>query len=130
MESSGGWLGVLALLITTVGTVAGTWLGRTRTTRQEIPQDATLPAAPPQSEGTWTVSPEMYRWFQDQMSQMHVRIGDLEDAEQRERARGDRMERLLGKALDHIERQDQRMTAAGMPLVPMDPELTSARGSR
>ncbi|MFJ2178877.1 hypothetical protein ACIOHE_39040 [Streptomyces sp. NPDC087851] len=128
MESSGGWLGVLALLITTLGTVAGTWLGRTRTTRQELPESG-MPPAPAQPEGTWTVSPEMYRWFQDQMSQMHVRIGDLEDAEERQRARGDRMERLLGKALDHIERQDQRMTAAGMPLVPMDPELTSARGS-
>ncbi|TXL91570.1 hypothetical protein [Streptomyces sp. IB2014 016-6] len=126
MDPGSGWLGVLALLITTVGTVVGTWLGRTRTDRPEV---AELPAAPQQPTGTWTVSPEMYAWFQDQMSQMHSRLGVLEDAEARERARGDRLERLLGLALAHIERQDQRMTAAGMPLVPMDPELTAARGS-
>ncbi|MFF1960981.1 hypothetical protein ACFVWX_28905 [Streptomyces sp. NPDC058220] len=127
--SSTGWLGVLALLITTLGTVAGAWLGRARTTQQEIPEGGELPTAPPQGEGTWVVSPEMYRWFQDQMAALHRRVGDLEDAEQEQRARGDRLERLLGKALDHIEQQDQRMTAAGIPLVPMDPQLTAARGN-
>ncbi|MYV56494.1 hypothetical protein [Streptomyces sp. SID3212] len=132
MESaSGGWLGVLALLVSTGGAVATAWLGgRTRTTPQEV-ADAQEPLtpAPPQSADTWVVSPEMYSWFQDQMSTLHRRVGDLEDAEQEQRQRGDRLERLLGLALAHIDQQDQRMVAAGMPLVPMDPELTAARGS-
>ncbi|CAM5380565.1 hypothetical protein SCALM49S_02462 [Streptomyces californicus] len=67
------WLGLLAVLITTIGTVLGTWLGRTKTTVQEIPAEGMDPA-PAQPEGTWTVSPEMYRWFQDQMASMRARI--------------------------------------------------------
>lgn len=129
---SGGWLGVLALLVTTGGAVLTAWLGRGRTMTQEIPAGSAgppLPSAPPQPEGTWTVSPEMYKWFQDQMSALHRRVGDLEDAEEEQRHRGDRLERLLGLALAHIDQQDQRMVAAGMPLVPMDPELTAARGT-
>ncbi|MFF2522216.1 hypothetical protein [Streptomyces liangshanensis] len=133
MESaSGGWLGVLALLVSTGGAVATAWLGgRTRPAPQEIPEgpQEPLPQAPPQAADTWVVSPEMYSWFQDQMSALHRRVGDLEDAEQEQRQRGDRLERLLGLALAHIDHQDQRMTASGMQLVPMDPELTAARGS-
>ncbi|CAM5377660.1 hypothetical protein SCALM49S_02959 [Streptomyces californicus] len=68
METS-SWLGLLAVLITTIGTVLGTWLGRTKTTVQEIPAEGMDPA-PAQPEGTWTVSPEMYRWFQDPMASM------------------------------------------------------------
>lgn len=129
MESSASWLGLLALLITTLGTVAGTWLGRTRTTVQEIPAEGMSPA-PVQPEGTWTVSPEMYRWFQDQMASLHTRIRALEDAEAEARTRADRTDRLLGLALDHISQQDARMTATGMPLVPMAPELVAARDAR
>ncbi|WP_128818036.1 hypothetical protein [Streptomyces sp. S063] len=128
MEPS-SWLGLLAVLITTLGTVWGTWLGRTRTTVQEIPAEGMAPA-PAQPEGTWTVSPEMYRWFQDQMAGLHSRLRALEDAEREARTRADRTDRLLGLALDHISQQDARLTAAGMPLVPMDPELVAARDAR
>lgn len=128
MEGS-SWLGLLAVLITTFGTVAGTWLGRTRTTEQEVPAGGMLPA-PPQAEGTWTVSPEMYRWFQDQMTEMHERLRTLEDAEAEARTRADRTDRLLGLALDHISQQDARMAGAGMPLMPMAPELVAARDAR
>ncbi|MFB7399798.1 hypothetical protein G3I48_36165 [Streptomyces griseus] len=128
MEPS-SWLGLLAVLITTLGTVWGTWLGRTRTTVQEIPAEG-MPSAPAQPEGTWTVSPEMYRWFQDQMAGLHSRLRALEDAEREARTRADRTDRLLGLALDHISQQDARLTAAGMPLVPMDPELVAARDAR
>ncbi|MFJ5638636.1 hypothetical protein [Streptomyces sp. NPDC093223] len=128
METS-SWLGLLAVVVSTLGTVAGTWLGRTRTMVQEIPAEG-LPLAPPQAEGTWTVSPEMYRWFQDQMTALHQRIRTLEEAEQASRSRADRTDRLLGLALDHISQQDDRMRAAGMPLVPMAPELIAARDSR
>ncbi|MGY0023766.1 hypothetical protein ACVHNB_32955 [Streptomyces sp. YJ-C3] len=128
MEPS-SWLGLLAVVVSTLGTVAGTWLGRTRTTVQEIPTDG-MAAAPPQAEGTWTVSPEMYRWFQDQMSGLHQRTRALEEDARESRSRADRTERLLGLALDHISHQDERLRAAGMPLVPMDPELVAARDSR
>ncbi|MER5677339.1 hypothetical protein ACFUS2_00460 [[Kitasatospora] papulosa] len=128
MEPS-SWLGLLAVVVSTLGTVAGTWLGRTRTTVQEIPADG-MSQAPPQPEGTWTVSPEMYRWFQDQMSALHGRVRTLEDAEAEARTRADRTDRLLGLALDHISQQDARMTATGMPLVPMAPELVAARDAR
>ncbi|MYR93112.1 MULTISPECIES: hypothetical protein [unclassified Streptomyces] len=128
MEPS-SWLGLLAVLITTLGTVWGTWLGRTRTTVQEIPTEGMAPA-PVQPEGTWTVSPEMYRWFQDQMAGLHSRLRALEDAEREARTRADRTDRLLGLALDHISQQDARLTAAGMPLIPMDPELVAARDAR
>ncbi|MET9973949.1 hypothetical protein ACFYOI_03460 [Streptomyces microflavus] len=128
MEPS-SWLGLLAVLITTLGTVWGTWLGRTRTTVQEIPAEGMTPA-PVQPEGTWTVSPEMYRWFQDQMAGLHSRLRALEDAEREARTRADRTDRLLGLALDHISQQDDRLTAAGMPLVPMCPELVAARDAR
>ncbi|MEV8048973.1 hypothetical protein [Streptomyces bacillaris] len=127
MESS-SWLGLLAVLITTIGTVVGTWLGRSKTVVQEIPEG--MAPAPSQPEGTWTVSPEMYRWFQDQMASMHARIRALEDAEAEARTRADRTDRLLGLALDHISQQDARLTAAGMPLVPMCPELVAARDAR
>ncbi|MEQ4610699.1 hypothetical protein ABMX48_31800 [Streptomyces cavourensis] len=127
MESS-SWLGLLAVLITTIGTVVGTWLGRSKTVVQEIPEG--MDPAPSQPEGTWTVSPEMYRWFQDQMASMHARIRALEDAEAEARTRADRTDRLLGLALDHISQQDARLTAAGMPLVPMCPELVAARDAR
>ncbi|MFF3092255.1 hypothetical protein [Streptomyces cyaneofuscatus] len=127
MESS-SWLGLLAVLITTIGTVAGTWLGRTKTTVQEIPEG--IEPAPAQLAGTWTVSPEMYQWFQDQMAGLHCRLRALEDAEREARTRADRTDRLLGLALDHISQQDARLTAAGMPLVPMDPELVAARDAR
>ncbi|MFJ3282437.1 hypothetical protein [Streptomyces halstedii] len=127
MEST-SWLGLLAVLITTMGTAWGTWVGRTRTTVQEIPEGMT--PAPAQPEGTWTVSPEMYRWFQEQMAGMHARIRTLEEAEAEARTRADRTDRLLGLALDHISQQDARMTATGMPLVPMAPELIAARDSR
>lgn len=128
MEPS-SWLGLLAVLITTLGTVWGTWLGRTRTTVQEIPAED-MAAAPVQPEGTWTVSPEMYRWFQDQMAGLHSRLRALEDAEREARTRADRTDRLLGLALDHISQQDARMADAGMPLVPMCPELVAARDAR
>ncbi|MFE1329771.1 hypothetical protein ACFXAY_01540 [Streptomyces microflavus] len=128
MEPS-SWLGLLAVLITTLGTVWGTWLGRTRTTVQEIPAEG-MPPAPVQPEGTWTVSPEMYRWFQDQMAGLHSRLRALEDAEREARTRADRTDRLLGLALDHISQQDETLTAAGMPLVPMCPELVAARDAR
>ncbi|MGW3330627.1 hypothetical protein ACWDF9_08805 [Streptomyces rubiginosohelvolus] len=128
MESS-SWLGLLAVLITTIGTVLGTWLGRTKTTVQEIPAEGMDPA-PAQPEGTWTVSPEMYHWFQQQMAGLHSRLRVLEDAEREARTRADRTDRLLGLALDHISQQDARLTAAGMPLVPMDPELVAARDAR
>ncbi|MFD6421695.1 hypothetical protein [Streptomyces sp. NPDC060198] len=128
MDPSSSWLGVLALLITTLGTVAGTWFGRTRIKEQEVGDG--LPLAPPQPEGTWTVSPEMYRWFQDQMAGLHARLRSLEDAEREARTRADRTDRLLGLALDHISVQDERLRAAGMPLVPMAPELVAARDAR
>lgn len=128
MDSSNGWLGLLAVLVTTLGSIYGARLGRTRTTTREIPA-ADLPPAPPQQAGTWSVSPEMYTWFQDRLSALHERVAALEDSEREQRARADRFERLLGLALTHIDQQDQRMTASGMPLVPMDPELTAARGT-
>ncbi|MEW2164435.1 hypothetical protein AB0912_15785 [Streptomyces sp. NPDC007084] len=123
------WLGLLAVLITTGGASYGAWLGRTRTTVQEVPADA-LPAAPAQPEGTWTVSPEMYKWFEEQMSGLHQRMRAVEELEQASRSRADRTERLLGLALDHISQQDAQLRAAGMPLVPMLPELVAARDSR
>lgn len=85
---------------------------------------------PPQPEGTWQVSPEMYRWFQDEMGRLHTRVGDLEDAEREQRQRGDRLERVLGLALAHIDAQDRQMQAAGIPVVPMSPELVAARDNR
>lgn len=132
MEPS-SWLGLLAVVVSTLGSLAGAWLGRTKTTVQEIPADglpAALPPAPAQPEGTWTVSPEMYRWFQDQMTALHTRTRALEEAERASRSRADRTDRLLGLALDHIAKQDEQMRAAGMPLVPMDPELLAARDTR
>ncbi|MGW0869960.1 hypothetical protein ACWD3Z_05640 [Streptomyces sp. NPDC002740] len=128
MEPS-SWLGLLAVVVSTLGGLGGTWLGRTRTTVQEIPADG-LPGAPPQPADTWTVSPEMYRWFQEQMASLHARMRVLEDAERESRSRADRTERLLGLALDHISQQDDQLRAAGMPLVPMVPELVAARDSR
>jgi len=124
----GSWLGLLAVVVSTLGSLAGTWLGRTKTTIQEVPVE--LPPAPAQPEGTWTVSPEMYRWFQDQMSALHARMRVLEDAERESRSRADRTDRLLGLALDHISQQDDQLRAAGLPLVPMDPELLAARDNR
>ncbi|MEV8600431.1 hypothetical protein AB0465_11195 [Streptomyces griseoviridis] len=130
MEPS-SWLGLVAVLVSTLGSVAGTWLGKTKTIVQEIPAAPTeLPTAPPQPAGTWTVSPEMYRWFQDQMSALHARMRVLEDAERESRSRADRTDRLLGLALDHISAQDEQLRAAGLPLIPMDPELVAARDSR
>lgn len=125
---AGSWLGLLAVVVSTLGSLAGAWLGRTKTTIQEVP--AELAPAPAQPEGTWTVSPEMYRWFQDQMSALHARMRVLEDAERESRSRADRTDRLLGLALDHISQQDDQLRAAGLPLVPMDPELLAARDSR
>lgn len=94
-------------------------------------------APPAQPEGTWQVSPEMYRWFQDEMGRLHARVGDLEDAEREQRQRGDRMEqrgdrleRVLGLALTHIDAQDRQMQAAGIPVMPMSPELVAARDNR
>lgn len=128
MEPS-SWLGLLAVVVSTLGSLGGTWLGRTRKTVQEIPADG-LPQAPPQLEGTWTVSPEMYRWFQEQMTSLHGRMRSLEEAERESRSRADRTERLLGLALDHISKQDSHLRDAGVPLVPMDPELLAARDNR
>ncbi|WP_019059931.1 hypothetical protein [Streptomyces prunicolor] len=123
------WLGLLAVFVSTVGSAYGAWLGRARTTVQDVPADA-LPAAPSQPEGTWTVSPEMYLWFEEQMSGLHRRMRSLEEAERESRGRADRTERLLGLALVHIGNQDERLRAAGIPLVPMDPELVAARDTR
>ncbi|MFD9756088.1 hypothetical protein ACFWZZ_00785 [[Kitasatospora] papulosa] len=64
------------------------------------------------------------------MSALHARVRTLEDAEAEARTRADRTDRLLGLALDHISQQDARMTATGMPLVPMAPELVAARDAR
>jgi hypothetical protein len=89
-----------------------------------------LPPAPMQPEGTWQVSPEMYRWFQDQMTEFHERVGELEDREREQRTRGDRLERLFGLALDHIAAQDHQMHEAGIATVPMAPELAAARETR
>ncbi|MFF7365804.1 hypothetical protein [Streptomyces sp. NPDC008125] len=129
METGSTWLGLACVVVTTLGTVGGTWLGRTRVKEQEVDGEG-LPGAPPQPEGTWTVSPEMYRWFQDQMTALHGRLRTLEDAEREARTRADRTDRLLGLALDHISVQDERLRAAGMPLVPMAPELVAARDAR
>ncbi|MCX5601640.1 hypothetical protein OOK29_26160 [Streptomyces phaeochromogenes] len=132
MEPS-SWLGLLAVVVSTGGSAWGAWLGRTRTTVQDVPassEGVALPAAPAQPTGTWTVSPEMYAWFQEQMAGLHTRMRSLEDLEKESRSRADRTERLLGKALDHISQQDDRLQEAGIPLVPMDPELISARDSR
>lgn len=128
MEPS-SWLGLLAVVVSTLGSLGGTWLGRTRTTVQELPADG-LPGAPPQPTDTWTVSPEMYWWFQEQMTDLHSRVRVVEDAERVSRSRADRTERLLGLALDHITKQDEQLRKAGMPLVPMDPELLAARDNR
>ncbi|GHA28558.1 hypothetical protein GCM10010372_30420 [Streptomyces tauricus] len=128
MEPS-SWLGLLAVVVSTLGSLGGTWLGRTKTTVQEIPA-AELPAAPAQPVGTWSVSPEMYHWFQEQMTALHARMRVLENAERESRSRADRTERLLGLALDHISKQDDQLRGAGMPLVPMDPELLAARDNR
>ncbi|MGW3847198.1 hypothetical protein [Streptomyces fagopyri] len=128
MEPS-SWLGLLAVVVSTLGSLGGAWMGRTRKTVQEIPADG-LPQAPPQPEGTWTVSPEMYQWFQQQMADLYGRMRALEEAERESRSRADRTERLLGLALDHISKQDEQLRAAGMPLVPMVPELVAARDSR
>ncbi|MGV9427044.1 hypothetical protein ACWDO7_22510 [Streptomyces sp. NPDC003656] len=83
------------------------------------------------------VSPEMYRWFEDQMKSLHQRMRALEDDLRTarseldvERSRRDRTDRLLSLALVHIGHQDERLRAAGIPLVPMDPELIAARDSR
>ncbi|MET9702587.1 hypothetical protein AB0B51_02415 [Streptomyces griseus] len=46
------------------------------------------------------------------------------------RTRADRTAWLLGLALDHISQRDARLTAVGVPLVPMDPELVAARDGR
>ncbi|MFJ8006060.1 hypothetical protein [Streptomyces fagopyri] len=110
------WMGLAAVLITTIGSVAGMWGGRTRTTVQDVPADA-LPAAPVQLEGTWTVSPEMYKWV-------------IELAQREANTRSDRLEFLLGLALAHIDRQDEALQAAGLPSAPMDPELAAARDAR
>ncbi|MER8030754.1 hypothetical protein ABTZ78_17545 [Streptomyces bauhiniae] len=129
------WLGFAAIVVTTAGTAWGMWVSRTKTTVKEIPADG-MPDAPPQPEGTWTVSPEMYRWFEQQMKGLHNRMRTLEDdlrtarSELAEaRSRGDRTGRLLSLALVHIGHQDERLRAAGIPLVPMDPELIAARDS-
>ncbi|MFI1535590.1 hypothetical protein [Streptomyces anandii] len=123
------WLGLVAVMVSTLGSAYGAWLGRTRTTVHEVPADE-LPPAPPQPDGTWTVSPEMYLWFQEQMTQLHRRMRALEEAERESRGRAERTERLLGLALVHIGHQDERLREAGIPLVPMDPELIAARDSR
>ncbi|MFJ4787551.1 hypothetical protein [Streptomyces sp. NPDC088794] len=130
------WLGLLAVLVSTLGSAYGAWMGRTRTTEQDMPADA-LPVAPQQPEGTWTVSPEMYRWFTDQMTGLHQRMRTLEDDLRTARSdlatarsRGDRTDRLLSLALVHIGRQDELLREAGIPPVPMDPELIAARDNR
>lgn len=64
------------------------------------------------------------------MSALHARMRVLEDAERESRSRTDRTDRLLGLALDHISAQDEQLRAAGLPLIPMDPELVAARESR
>lgn len=117
------WLGVLAILITTIGGIVTVMLGRSRTREVEI--DKGLPQPPNHNGDTWMVSPEMYQWFQEQMSTLYERVGNLEDQERKQRHRADKFERLLKKALLHIAQQDQRMAEANMASVPMDPELTA-----
>jgi hypothetical protein len=67
----------------------------------------------------------MYQWFQDQMTTLYDRVGNLEDQERKQRHRADKLERLLRKALLHISQQDQRMRELNITPVPMDPELTA-----
>ncbi|MFE5140298.1 hypothetical protein ACFRDV_21920 [Streptomyces fagopyri] len=110
------WMGLAAVLITTIGSVAGMWGGRTRTTVQDVPVDAPS-STPAQVEGAWTVSPEMYKWV-------------IEFAQRESNTRAERLEFLLGLALVHIDRQEGELKAAGLPSVPMDPELVAARDSR
>ncbi|MGW0795889.1 hypothetical protein [Streptomyces sp. NPDC002692] len=110
------WMGLAAVLITTIGSVAGMWGGRTRTTVQDVPVDAPS-SEPAQVEGTWTVSPEMYKWV-------------IELAQREANTRADRLEFLLGLALTHIDRQDDALRAASLPPAPMDPELAATRDAR
>jgi hypothetical protein len=72
----------------------------------------------------------MYQWFEAQMTGLHQRMRALEDDLRDARASGDRTNRLLSLALVHIGHQDERLRAAGIPLVPMDPELIAARDAR
>ncbi|WP_329140857.1 hypothetical protein [Streptomyces sp. NBC_00670] len=124
------WLGLLAVLVSTCGSAWGAWMGRTRRTVQEVPEGAELPPAPVQPEGTWVVSPEMYRWFQEQMTELYQRMRTMEDDLHDARTQGARTTRLLTLALVHIGHQDERLRAAGIPLVPMDPELIAARDAQ
>lgn len=117
------WLGVLAILITTVGGIVTVLLGRSR--EREVEVDGNMPTPPQHNGDTWMVSPEMYQWFQDQMSTLYERVGNLEDQERKQRHRADKFERLLRKALLHISQQDQRMKELNITPVPMDPELTA-----
>lgn len=122
MEVTSTWLGVLALLITTVGGIVTVYVGKTRD--REVEVDPRAPA--PEHDGeTWMVSPAMYQWFQDQMTTLYDRVGNLEDQERKQRHRADKLERLLRKALLHISQQDQRMRELSITPVPMDPELTA-----
>ncbi|MDT0435594.1 MULTISPECIES: hypothetical protein [Streptomyces] len=120
------WLSAFAILVPATASILVALVARNRADDD----DEELPAAPGQPAGTWSVSPEMYRWFQDQMSALHTRMRVLEDAERESRSRADRTDRLLGLALDHISAQDEQLRAAGLPLIPMDPELVAARDSR
>jgi hypothetical protein len=130
METTNLW-GLLAAALATVGAVLTTYMGRTRTTKQELPEGMNPgPPAPAQQEGTWSVSPEMYKWVQDQMTRLHARIDVLEDELRTERARADRYERLFRLSNEYIDRQDQQQLTAGLSPVPMDPELSAARHAR
>ncbi|MFC8676662.1 hypothetical protein ACFUEN_28755 [Streptomyces griseorubiginosus] len=129
------WASTLAIVIPALASVAAAWVARARPDDEE--DVAEMPAAPPQPSGTWQVSPEMYRWFEEQMKGLHTRVRAVEDdlrtAESKlveAQSRGDRTDRLLSLALVHIGHQDERLLAAGIPLVPMDPELIAARDSR
>lgn len=124
MGSTNTWLGVLALMITTVGGVVTVYIGRSRNVDAD---DDGLPDAPRQPSRTWHVSPEMYEWFQEQMTGLHERLAQLEESEREQRFKADRFERLLRKALTHIGHQDDAMQDFGIAPVPMDPELVIAQ---
>ncbi|MER7974540.1 hypothetical protein ABTX35_36975 [Streptomyces sp. NPDC096080] len=126
------WLSVFAILVPAAASVLVALVARNRLDDE----DDEMPTAPGQPTGTWTVSPEMYKWFEDQMKSLHQRMRALEEDLQTARSdlaearrRGERTNRLLTLALVHIGHQDDRLRDAGIPLVPMDPELIAARDS-